>query len=40
MSNFEFFDFNDCKIKKKPKKQMCLKICFRDFMLINYCLKN
>ena len=33
MSNFEFFDFNDCKKKNKNKnnnnkrKQMCLKIC-------------
>ena len=29
MSNFEFFDFNDCKKKnkKKKQKQMCLKIC-------------
>ena len=30
MSNFKFFDFNDCKPpppKKNKKKQMCLKIC-------------
>ena len=31
MSNFKFFDFNDCKPPppppKKKKKQMCLKIC-------------
>ena len=42
MSDFEFFDFNDCKKKQKikNKKQMCLKNLFRNLMLINYCLKN
>ena len=39
MSHFEFFDFNDCK--KKTKKQTdVFENLFRNFMLINYCLKN
>ena len=38
MSNFEFFDFNDCK--KKKKKPDVFENLFRNFMLINYCLKN
>ena len=35
MSNFEFFDFNDCKKKKDMFENL-----FKNFMLINYCLKN
>ena len=38
MSNFEFFDFND--YKKKTKKKNVFENFFRNFMLINYCLKN
>ena len=36
MSNLEFFDFNDCKKKKTD----VFENLFRNFMLINYCLKN
>ena len=41
MSNFEFFDFNDCKKKQKKKtKTNVFENLFRNFMLINFCLKN
>ena len=40
MSNFEFFDFNDYKKKKKKKKKNVFENFFRNFILINYCLKN
>ena len=41
MSNFKFFDFNDCKPPPPPKKKTdVFENLFRNFMLINYCLKN